>query len=62
MPKSRINKAKRNLKEKAFTEFNKGKYTQRELANKYRICETELSRYFSKKMSSQRTGKALQEK
>lgn len=42
-------KAKNSLKEKAFAQFSKGKFTQRELANKYHICETELSRYFSKK-------------
>ena len=62
MRKNRINKAKINLKEKAFTEFNKGKYTQRELANKYKICETELSRYFSIKLNRQSSNKILQEK
>lgn len=42
-------KAKNSLKEKAFTLFSRGKFTPRELANKYHICETELSRYFTKR-------------
>lgn len=42
-------KAKNSLKEKAFAQFCKGKFTPRELANKYHICETELSRYLTKR-------------
>lgn len=42
-------KAKNSLKEKAFTQFSQGKFTPRELSNKYHICETELSRYFTKR-------------
>lgn len=42
-------KTKNSMKEKAFREFGKGKLTQRDIARKYKICETELSRYFSKK-------------
>lgn len=49
---SKINKSKNNIKEKAFTEFSKGKLTQREVALKYDICETELSRFFTKKYRS----------
>ena len=53
MQKAKTNKAKikakNSLKEKAFVKFIKGKYTTRELANKYKICETEMSRYFSKR-------------
>lgn len=43
---------KSKLKEKAFVEFDKGKFTPRELAVKYGICETELSRFFSAKMKA----------
>lgn len=42
-------KNKEKLKEKAFKELNEGKYTQRELSKKYKIDETDLSRYFSRK-------------
>lgn len=56
MQKAKTNKAKikakNSLKEKAFALFSRGKFTPRELANKYHICETELSRYFSKRYKS----------
>lgn len=38
-------------KEKAYTEFVSGKLTQREAANKYRLPEWELSKYFTKRLS-----------
>lgn len=49
MERSKNKLAKLDLKEKAFYEFNEGKHTQRELADKYDICETELSRFFTLK-------------
>lgn len=51
MRKVKINKVKNEIKEKAFAEFKNGKFTQRDIALKYGICETELSRFFSNKMS-----------
>lgn len=57
MNKTKVNYKKRRMKEKAYQEFSLGKYTQRELADKYDICETELSRFFSKKYSLIEYGK-----
>lgn len=52
MRKVKINKERNEIKEKAFSELNKGKFTQRELAIKYDIHESELSRFFSQKYKS----------
>lgn len=52
MRKTKVNQEKNDIKEKAFDEFRKGKLTQRDIANKYGICETELSRFFSGKLNS----------
>lgn len=52
MRKTKINQEKNEIREKAFNEFRMGKLTQREAANKYDICETELSRFFTKKLNN----------
>lgn len=52
MRKTKVNQEKNDIKEKAFTEFRKGELTQRDIAKKYGICETELSRFFSGKLNT----------
>lgn len=52
MRKTKINKEKNEIKERAYAEFSRGGSTQRDLAVKYDICETELSRFFSSKYKS----------
>lgn len=52
MRKTKVNKEKNDIKEMAYAEFSKGQSTQRDIADKYGICETELSRFFSIKLNS----------
>lgn len=47
------------VKEMAYAEFRKGQSTQRDIAGKYGICETELSRFFSEKLREQHSSASI---